>query len=140
VGYYPNSSFIHLDVRKDRSAFWIDYSGPGERSMYADDPVADLKTGRADTFKPTKIDKGWADGDSGGQSGDAARKAADDQAGDDEGPPSVRESSPGNGAAPAAAGPAERPQSALVAPGAPGPNAPDERKMNVPVVGSVARK
>ena len=29
VGYYPNSTFVHLDVRKDRSAFWIDYSGPG---------------------------------------------------------------------------------------------------------------
>ena len=27
VGYYPNSSFVHLDVRKDQSAFWIDYSG-----------------------------------------------------------------------------------------------------------------
>jgi uncharacterized protein YcbK (DUF882 family) len=26
--YYPNSTFVHLDVRKDKSAFWIDYSGP----------------------------------------------------------------------------------------------------------------
>ena len=25
VGYYPNSSFVHLDVRKDHSAFWIVY-------------------------------------------------------------------------------------------------------------------
>jgi uncharacterized protein YcbK (DUF882 family) len=55
VGYYPNSSFVHLDVRKDRSAFWIDYSGPGERAMYAQKPDEDLKTGRADSYHPTKI-------------------------------------------------------------------------------------
>ena len=29
VGYYPNSSFVHLDVR-DANAFWIDYAGPGK--------------------------------------------------------------------------------------------------------------
>jgi uncharacterized protein YcbK (DUF882 family) len=29
VGYYPNSSFVHLDVRS-HSAYWVDYSGPGE--------------------------------------------------------------------------------------------------------------
>jgi LysM repeat protein len=29
VGYYPNSSFVHLDVREG-SAYWIDYAGPGE--------------------------------------------------------------------------------------------------------------
>lgn len=33
VGYYPNSQFVHLDVR-DHSAFWIDRSGPGERPSY----------------------------------------------------------------------------------------------------------
>lgn len=32
-GYYPNSRFVHLDVR-DRSYSWIDDSGPGERSRY----------------------------------------------------------------------------------------------------------
>src|SRR6185312_7545763 len=47
VGYYPNSSFVHLDVRKDRSAFWIDYSGPGERAIYSATPDQDLKSGRA---------------------------------------------------------------------------------------------
>jgi LysM repeat protein len=30
VGYYPNSSFVHLDVR-DHAAYWVDYAGPGER-------------------------------------------------------------------------------------------------------------
>jgi uncharacterized protein YcbK (DUF882 family) len=59
VGYYPNSSFVHLDVRKDRSAFWIDYSGPGERAVYSATPDQDLKTGRADSFHPTKIDSSW---------------------------------------------------------------------------------
>jgi LysM repeat protein/uncharacterized protein YcbK (DUF882 family) len=29
VGYYPNSSFVHLDVREG-AAYWVDYSGPGE--------------------------------------------------------------------------------------------------------------
>lgn len=29
VGYYPNSSFVHLDVRGYNS-YWIDHSGPGE--------------------------------------------------------------------------------------------------------------
>jgi LysM repeat protein len=29
VGYYPNSSFLHLDVRPT-TTFWIDYAGPGE--------------------------------------------------------------------------------------------------------------
>jgi uncharacterized protein YcbK (DUF882 family) len=61
VGYYPNSSFVHLDVRKERSAFWIDYSGPGERSLYSENAVEDLKTGRADTYKPTKIGTEWVD-------------------------------------------------------------------------------
>jgi len=29
VGYYPNSTFVHLDVR-GQSAYWVDYAGPGE--------------------------------------------------------------------------------------------------------------
>jgi uncharacterized protein YcbK (DUF882 family) len=33
VGYYPNSVFVHMDVR-EKSAYWIDYSGPGERAIY----------------------------------------------------------------------------------------------------------
>jgi uncharacterized protein YcbK (DUF882 family) len=59
VGYYPNSSFVHLDVRKDRSAFWIDYSGPGDRAMYSETPNEDLKNGRAEQFHPTKISSDW---------------------------------------------------------------------------------
>lgn len=29
VGYYPNSTFVHLDVR-GRNSYWVDYAGPGE--------------------------------------------------------------------------------------------------------------
>lgn len=33
VGYYPNSVFVHLDVR-DKSTTWVDYSGVGESARY----------------------------------------------------------------------------------------------------------
>lgn len=53
VGYYPNSVFVHLDNRKDGpSAFWIDYSGPGQSAEYAENPSDDLRSGRADHRRP----------------------------------------------------------------------------------------
>ena len=76
VGYYPNSTFVHLDVRKDRSAFWIDYSGPGERAVYSENPSDDLRSGRADSYHPTKIDESWASDETSVQ-GDGAPKSAD---------------------------------------------------------------
>jgi len=92
VGYYPNSSFVHLDARKDHSAFWIDYSGPGERAMYSASPDVDVRNGRAERFKPVKIDPSWA--------------TQDDDA-DDEASSAPREApGPGEGAAPAAESPA----------------------------------
>ncbi len=33
VGYYPNSYFVHMDVR-DEKGFWIDRAGPGEAADY----------------------------------------------------------------------------------------------------------
>ncbi len=33
VGYYPRSSFVHLDVR-ERGAYWVDWSRSGERPQY----------------------------------------------------------------------------------------------------------
>jgi hypothetical protein len=35
-GYYPNSSFVHMDVRPEGTGhvFWIDASGPGEPAQY----------------------------------------------------------------------------------------------------------
>lgn len=43
VGFYPNSVFIHLDVRDDDegNAFWTDYSGPGETPRYGHWPPTD---------------------------------------------------------------------------------------------------
>lgn len=35
VGYYPNSSFVHLDVRATK-AIWVDLAGPGEPPRYVD--------------------------------------------------------------------------------------------------------
>lgn len=53
VGYYPNSVFVHLDNRKKGpSAFWIDYAGPGQEATYSENPLQDLRTGRADHFRP----------------------------------------------------------------------------------------
>jgi uncharacterized protein YcbK (DUF882 family) len=34
VGYYPNSTHVHMDVR-EASAYWIDEAGPGEPPRYA---------------------------------------------------------------------------------------------------------
>jgi hypothetical protein len=59
VGYYPNSEFVHLDVdplRNKRSAFWIDYSRPGERAKYSKDPEGDLEAEKAPT-PPSDIDE-----------------------------------------------------------------------------------
>ncbi|MCB9526971.1 MAG: YcbK family protein [Myxococcales bacterium] len=33
LGYYPKSGFVHIDVR-DKSYYWIDDSGPGQKSRY----------------------------------------------------------------------------------------------------------
>jgi uncharacterized protein YcbK (DUF882 family) len=46
VGYYPNSTFVHLDVRSS-SAFWIDFSRPGEPPRY-NTPNADADEGTSD--------------------------------------------------------------------------------------------
>ena len=34
VGYYPNSHFVHMDVRKQWT-YWVDVSSPGQRPRYA---------------------------------------------------------------------------------------------------------
>jgi uncharacterized protein YcbK (DUF882 family) len=34
VGYYPNSTHVHLDVREE-TAYWVDDSAPGEAPRYA---------------------------------------------------------------------------------------------------------
>ena len=46
VGYYPNSVFVHVDVR-DRRAYWVDRSGPGERADYGRWPPPDREAREA---------------------------------------------------------------------------------------------
>jgi uncharacterized protein YcbK (DUF882 family) len=46
VGYYPHSTFVHLDVR-ETSTFWIDYSRPGEPPRY-NSPNVDADEGTSD--------------------------------------------------------------------------------------------
>jgi uncharacterized protein YcbK (DUF882 family) len=40
VGYYPNSLFVHLDVR-DTNAYWVDYAAPGQPARYRAPDVKD---------------------------------------------------------------------------------------------------
>lgn len=44
VGYYPNSSFVHLDVRP-QAAYWVDYAGPGEPPRSSPNAPAKLPRG-----------------------------------------------------------------------------------------------
>lgn len=58
VGYYPNSVFIHMDTRK-RNAFWIDYSRPGEKAIYAKagmnkQDIEKIRLARAEAKKSVK--------------------------------------------------------------------------------------
>jgi uncharacterized protein YcbK (DUF882 family) len=45
-GYYPNSTFVHMDVR-EKSSFWIDFSRPGEPPRY-NAPNLDADEGTSD--------------------------------------------------------------------------------------------
>lgn len=47
VGYYPNSTFVHLDVR-DRSAYWVDVSSAGQRPRYRRRGQAERDDGEVD--------------------------------------------------------------------------------------------
>ena len=56
VGYYPNSSLVHLDARAGK-VYWIDYSRPGEAPRYdsqhtqqtADEAAQDVESGSKET-------------------------------------------------------------------------------------------
>ena len=50
-GYYPNSTFVHMDARST-SAFWIDYSKPGEAPRY-DGPNAEADDSTSDVAEET---------------------------------------------------------------------------------------
>jgi uncharacterized protein YcbK (DUF882 family) len=47
VGYYPNSVFIHMDAR-EKAAWWIDYSRPGEKAIYG---RADMTAGEIEAVR-----------------------------------------------------------------------------------------
>jgi uncharacterized protein YcbK (DUF882 family) len=60
VGYYPNSTFVHLDVR-DTPATWIDFSRPGEPPRYntpdvdADEGTSDVSEESAPPVSPATL-------------------------------------------------------------------------------------
>lgn len=60
IGYYPNSSFVHLDVR-DAAAYWVDYAGPGEAPRNR--PHADVPDRLADSDASGPIEEAGADVD-----------------------------------------------------------------------------
>lgn len=40
VGYYPNANFVHVDVGRQKAAYWLDDSPPGGRVRLAAQPKA----------------------------------------------------------------------------------------------------
>ncbi len=53
VGYYPNSTFVHLDTRTT-PAFWIDYSKPGEPPRY-NSPNVEADEGTSDVTEESHL-------------------------------------------------------------------------------------
>lgn len=74
VGYYPNSSFVHLDVR-DSAAYWVDYAGPGEPPRSK--PRADVAEKLAESDGAGPIEEAGADVEE-HSSGDAGSKPGAD--------------------------------------------------------------
>jgi len=60
-GYYPNSSFVHMDVR-EMSTYWIDYSGPGQSPRYADAKGRDPQEAQHADDEREEPAKGTGDG------------------------------------------------------------------------------
>lgn len=69
VGYYPRSSFVHFDVR-DRSAYWVDWSRPGEAPRYQ--RRGEAPPGDASPEERSRVGEGGDDEGEGGEGGDAA--------------------------------------------------------------------
>jgi hypothetical protein len=60
IGYYPNTPFLHLDVRSS-GAFWVDLSGNGQRSRYVSNPLEYLRRERLAAKSKTKKTNGEGD-------------------------------------------------------------------------------
>jgi LysM repeat protein len=73
VGYYPNSSFVHLDVRES-AAYWVDYAGPGEAPRSR--PRPDPKEAVAASEPSGPIEEGGAEGEERRASASATSAAA----------------------------------------------------------------
>jgi uncharacterized protein YcbK (DUF882 family) len=105
VGFYPHSHFVHLDAR-DRRAYWVDWSRPGEAPHYGRegrDPAGDEAAGDAEAA---------ADRDS----EDAPAAAPGPPEGEGEQPaaaPAAGAASGATGAAPEDAGPVPEPRAAV---------------------------
>jgi uncharacterized protein YcbK (DUF882 family) len=59
-GYYPNSVFVHMDAR-DASAYWIDYSKPGEAPRYHGNGHHHADEGTSDVHADHNLDPKKAD-------------------------------------------------------------------------------
>lgn len=64
-GFYPNSKFVHVDVRRPGTghAVWIDASGPGEPPRYVDAWPGVLAKGGGFIWGPKKMSRQAPDGD-----------------------------------------------------------------------------
>lgn len=52
IGYYPNSGFVHLDVRQERF-WWVDYSEPGRVEPLVPDPEGTAPAHRPEADEAT---------------------------------------------------------------------------------------
>ena len=85
VGYYPNSSFVHLDVRNEKTR-WVDYAGPGEPPRLV--PRSRVAKTEAGAKRPELPDQAEA----GDANAPQAEAAAREEAGAHEGIPAPAES------------------------------------------------
>jgi uncharacterized protein YcbK (DUF882 family) len=84
VGYYPNSTFVHLDVRSTK-VYWVDYSRAGEAPRY-DSPVAQASA-----------DESTGDVDSTSSGGGSGQPTTPESKSDTPPPPPAPAQAPGDG-------------------------------------------
>ena len=86
VGYYPNSSFVHVDVR-EREGQWIDYAGPGQDACYSPNVRGDFRSGLAEGLSyEAAIARGCrGHGPPAGDRGPGTARPADDENDEHEG-------------------------------------------------------
>ena len=70
VGYYPNSTFVHLDVR-ERNTYWVDYAGPGEPPRLTPTAVIPKDPTASAELQPALQAVGVAEADSAASAGEA---------------------------------------------------------------------